>query len=125
MKNLQLSKSQKGDLTEILFDSFVISMGYRVLRPSGSDSHYDRVVEIMGDLIKFQIKGVFMDVSSKSYVEIKTRMKNGKPYDQSSVDYFAAYLYSVDSWYFQKNTGKTVMCVSRKNLNNFNKCLGL
>lgn len=88
-------------------------------------SVYDRVVDIGGEFVRFQIKSFNMDVSGKTWIKVKTAGAGNIKYKTSDVDYFAIYVSTKDSWYFQKNRGKGVVFVSFKNLNNFVECLDI
>lgn len=124
MKNQPLFGYQRGEVAEILFDALMVSMGYAVLRPTSMASVYDRVVDINNELLRFQIKSVNTDVSGKSWLKVKTSSTNTGSYKVADVDYIAIYISVLDSWYFQKNRGKSAVFVSFKNLNNFVECLG-
>lgn len=103
----------------------MVSKGYNVLRPTSMASVYDRVVEIDGRMIKFQIKSVNTDVSGDTWMKVKTTKRGDCKYSESDVDYIAVYFQVFNDWYFQKNRGKSIVFVSFRNLNNFASCLGL
>lgn len=108
-----------------MFDAMMVQMGYVVLRPSSTYSVYDRVVDINGEFVRFQIKSLNTDVSGKTWAKVKTITSNNIKYDVLDVDYIAIYVSTLNSWYFHKNKGKTIVFVSFRNLNNFVECLGI
>lgn len=109
----------------MLFDAMMVSMGYAVLRPASMSSVYDRVVEINGRFVRFQIKSVNRDVSAETWIKVKTTGNRNIKYKISDVDYFAIYISSKGSWYFHQNAGKGIVFVSFRNLDNFVECLGI
>lgn len=108
-----------------MFDALMVSNGFAVLRPISASSIYDRVVEINGALLKFQIKGVFKDLREKRWLKMVVKTGRTKNYKMSDVDYFAVYINSENAWFFKKNSGGASIFVSINNLNNLNECLGL
>jgi hypothetical protein len=108
-----------------MFDAFMVSNGFSVLRPISASSIYDRVVEINGQLLKFQIKGMFKDLKSRKWVKVVAKTGRINNYKLSDVDYFAVYVYSESAWFFKKNSGVSTIFVSMNNLNNLNECLDL
>lgn len=103
----------------------MVSMGYLVLRPTSMSSVYDRVVDINGEFVRFQIKSVNRDTTGKTWVKVKTTGQRNIKYSVSDVDYFAIYIMEKSSWYFHRNTGKGIVFVSFRNLDNFVECLGI
>lgn len=108
-----------------MFDAFMVSNGFSVLRPISASSIYDRVVEINGQFFKFQIKGMFKDLKSKKWVKVVAKTGRNKNYKLSDVEYFAVYVHTENAWFFKKNSGVGIIFVSMNNLNNLNECLGL
>lgn len=100
-------------------------MGYSVLRPVSVYSSYDRVVDINGQLIKFQIKSIFGDMSGKTWAKKMFKKNDLSKYSSADTDYFALYIHDLKSWYFQKNSGRGSIFVSFSKLNNFHECLDL
>lgn len=100
-------------------------MGYNVLIPLSSASIYDRVVEIGDSMFKFQIKGVYRDVTDLTWIKVSTKRNNMTNYNTEDVDYFAVYIHQLNSWYFKKNSFTGVIFVSFSKLNNFYECLDL
>lgn len=109
----------------MLFDALMVSMGYLVLRPLSMSCVYDRVVDIDGKFVRFQIKSVNTDVSDKTWIKVRTTKANDTSYSKQDVDLFAIYIRTFNSWYFQYNRGKSVVFVSFRNLNNFAQCLDI
>jgi hypothetical protein len=108
-----------------MFDAFMVSNGFSVLRPLSASSVYDRVVDINGSLFKFQIKGVFKDLRGAGWTKVVTKTGRTKNYNTSDVHYFAVYIHSESAWFFKKNSGRGTIFVSINNLNNLNECLDL
>lgn len=100
-------------------------MGYSVLRPVSVYSSYDRVVDINGRLIKFQIKSVFGDVSGKTWIKKMFKKNDMSRYSITDTDYFALYIHELNAWHFKKNSGIGTIFVSFSKLNNFHECLDL
>jgi hypothetical protein len=103
----------------------MVSNGFAVLRPVSASSIYDRVVDINGVLLKFQIKGMFRDLKALKWVKMVAKTGRSKNYRVCDVDYFAVYIHSENAWFFKKNSGTATIFVSINNLNNLNECLDL
>ena len=119
LKNQPLSRCQKGEIAEILFDAKMISIGVKTLKPSSSYSRYDRVIDVNGVFLKVQIKSVHLDVSRFSRYRVRMKTTYEKFYKRSDVDMFAIYIHCLDRWHFEVNNEVGAVSLCLNNLKDF------
>lgn len=85
----------KGKITELEVANSFLELGYQVSQPLVSDSRYDFIVDIKGQLLKIQVKTSKLD-ASEEYFEFATSSSHtntqgtiNKSYKQDEIDYFA------------------------------------
>ncbi len=119
LKNQPLSKCQKGEIAEILFDAKMISIGVKTLKPSSSYSRYDRVIDVNGVFLKVQIKSVHRDISGLTRYSVRMKTTCEKFYKRSDVDMFAIYIHCLDQWHFEANKEAGALSFCPNNLKDF------
>lgn len=85
----------KGKITELQVAQSFLELGYQVSQPLVSDSRYDFIVDIKGQLLKIQVKtshlgkdNEYFEFAGRSSHTNTTRTIN-KVYTKEEIDYFA------------------------------------
>ena len=102
----ELNSKQKGNLTELKCLAAFVEQGITVSIPYGDCARYDFIADIEGQLYKIQCKTASYrrgDTSKISFSCRSTSTKHGQTvhhtYDESEVDFFAAYFPENDKCY--------------------------
>ena len=93
---MNYTTNQKGLITEMQVMLKFIELGYNVSQPLNTDSRYDCIVDVNGNLLKIQIKTAHLHQHTKDAINIKchstTTTQNHRKqtgYTKKDIDYFA------------------------------------
>jgi hypothetical protein len=104
------TRKERGEWAELYFMARAAAQGLRVSRPFGDSSSYDVGVECGDRILRVQVKSTMHRRRDTGYFNINLHGCTQKQYAPGSVDFFAAYLIPIDTWYiipFEK-TGKSL-----------------
>ena len=91
-------KKRRGEWAELVFMAMAALFGLDVSRPYGESSRYDVSVEYRGRFRRVQVKSTLHPRRRKEYC-INVLGSGNRPYEPGSVDFIAAYLIPIDTWY--------------------------
>src|SRR4030067_959868 len=93
-----MNTKHKGDIAEQAAILEALKRGWGVLHPVGDNRPYDLVFDVLGMLIKVQVKCAWFDEPSQNYVVDNRRTKTNRrvmirdEYDESDFDFALVYL---------------------------------
>jgi hypothetical protein len=93
-----MNTKHKGDIAEQAAILEALKRGWGVLEPVGDNRPYDLVFDILGILVKVQVKCAWFDKPSQNYVVDNRRTKTNRramirdEYDESDFDFALVYL---------------------------------
>jgi len=99
----------KGDVAEQAAVLRALKEGWGVLKPVGDRLSYDLVFDVLGTLVKIQVKSAWFHEPSRNYVVDNRRTKTNrrvmlrKPYEPSDFDFALIYLGELDLFYVFPN----------------------
>lgn len=91
---MDLTKKQKGNLTELQCITEFYKLGYTVCIPYGENNRYDFIADINGKLIRVQVKTSLSNDGGRSYqFSCQSTRANGtnivrKSYTKNDIDFF-------------------------------------
>src|SRR5512146_568107 len=96
-----MNRKRSGEIAESAFLYTTTRQGFTVSKPWGDSSRYDFIVEHRGRLSRVQVKSTSQALSTGAYhLNAQRRLKDGVvPYRPDEVDFFAAYIVPLDTWY--------------------------
>ena len=100
-----MNTKQKGDIAEQAAILQALKRGWGVLDPIGDHLPYDLVFDVMGTLVKVQVKSAWLDESSRNYVVDNRRTKTNRramirgEYDSTDFDFALIYIPDRDLFY--------------------------
>ena len=100
-----MNTKHKGDIAEQTAILEALKRGWGVLHPVGDNQPYDLVFDVLGMLIKVQVKCAWFDKPSQNYVVDNRRTKTKRrvmirdEYDESDFDFALVYLPDCDLFY--------------------------
>ncbi|MCU0666447.1 MAG: group I intron-associated PD-(D/E)XK endonuclease [Candidatus Omnitrophica bacterium] len=95
----------KSDIAESAVTTELLKRGFRLLRPVGDRFAYDLGIEILGRLIRVQVKAAWFDAKSKCYVVDSRRTKTNRRrmlrhrYNADDFDFAILYLADLHVFY--------------------------
>lgn len=94
----------KGALAEYRFISTAVSLDLKVLKPAVDGYAYDAVVDNGEQFYKIQVKYASKDKRRKSTFQSMLQRKGAannfyRPYEEQEVDFFAIYIFYIDTFY--------------------------
>lgn len=94
----------KGALAEYRFISTAISLDLKVLKPAVEGYAYDAVIDNGNRFYKIQVKYASKDKRRKSTFQSMLHRKGAsskvfRPYKEQEVDFFAIYIFYIDTFY--------------------------
>lgn len=95
----------RGDIAEQAAVFYALKQGWDVLKPIGDRLPYDLVFDVLGRLIKIQVKSAWFDEPSGNYVVDNRRTKTNRRvmlrdvYQATDFDFALAYLEPLDLFY--------------------------
>jgi PD-(D/E)XK endonuclease len=104
-RRIILSTKLKGDITEQSAVLHALKRGWGVLKPLGDRLPYDLVFDVVGALVKVQVKGAWFDEGRGNFVVDNRRTKTNRrsmvraPYLPSDFDFALVYLQGLDLFY--------------------------
>jgi hypothetical protein len=107
---LPSSSKQRGEVVENLFAYRASAFGLTVCRPLGDSAPYDFIIDAAG-LHRVQVRSVSVRSGCGSFaVTCSYGSRAKRPYPPGSIDFIAAYLLPLDTWYiipFAELRGRT------------------
>ena len=100
-----MNTKQTGDIAEQAAVLQALKRGWGVLKPIGDRLPYDLVFDVMGTLVKIQVKSAWFDIPSGNYVVDNRRTKTNRrimvreAYQPSDFDFALTYLANLDLFY--------------------------
>jgi hypothetical protein len=100
-----MSTKLKGDIAEQAAILRALNLGWGVLKPIGDRMPYDLVFDVLGCLIRVQVKCAWFDEKRGNFVVDNRRTKTNRrrmireAYDSSDFDFALAYLPDLDLFY--------------------------
>jgi len=73
-----MSTKLKGDIAEQAAILKLLELGWGVSKPIGDRMPYDLIVDILGKLVKVQVKGAWFDSKGQSYITDVRRTKTNR-----------------------------------------------
>lgn len=95
----------KGDIAEQAAILQALKYGWGVLKPVGDRLPYDLVFDVLGTLVKVQVKSAWYDSQRNNYVIDNRRTKTNRrqmirsSYEQSDFDFALAYIEDINVFY--------------------------
>jgi hypothetical protein len=95
----------RGDIAKQAAVFHALKQGWGVLKPVGDRLPYDLVFDVMGTLIKIQVKSAWFDAPSGNYVVDNRRTKTNRRvmlrdvYQLGDFDFALVYLENLDLFY--------------------------
>ena len=95
----------KGDIAEQAVVLFALRQGWGVLTPVGDRLPYDLVLDVLGRLLKIQVKNAWFDEKTQNYVVDNRRTKTNRrfmkreAYSQNDFDFAIAYIEEKEVFY--------------------------
>lgn len=111
-----MNNTRIGNYAESLFDSECLIRDIVASKPV-SETYYDRLIEVNGELKKVQIKCVTVE---RDYAKVIFRYKLFNR-SKEKVDYYAVYFIKNNSWYFFPYSSVTSVRISLRSPRNENK----
>ena len=87
---------QRGEWAEMCFMTRAAEHGLAITKPWGEMSRYDFAVEHRGRFLRVQVKSTKLKRRGSYCCSVFT---NGQPYQRNEIDFVAAYVIPVDTWY--------------------------
>ncbi|HEY0072446.1 MAG TPA: group I intron-associated PD-(D/E)XK endonuclease [Chloroflexia bacterium] len=100
-----MNTKQKGDIAEQAAILHALKRGWGVLKPVGDRLPYDLVFDVVGQLVKIQVKAAWFDEVRGNYVVDNRRTKTNRRlmvrdrYDLSDFDFALVYIEQFDLFY--------------------------
>lgn len=100
-----MNTKHKGDIAEQAAVLEALRRGWGVLHPVGDNLPYDLVFDVLGTLVKVQIKCAWFDEDTRNYVVDNRRTKTNRrimvrgAYSQADFDFALAYLPDCNLFY--------------------------
>jgi len=90
---------QRGEWVELLFMAAAALHGYHVLKPWGDSFSYDIAIELLGGLLRVQVKSTTKRTGSGYSCDLKPGPHRKRDYTLDQLDFFAAYVIPESVWY--------------------------
>ena len=121
-----MNTRNKGALAEYRFISTAISLDLRVIVPAVEGYPYDCVIDNGKDFYRIQVKYASKDkrrgnaFTTMTQRRIKSSLPTYRPYTAEEVDYYALYIWYIDTFYIipYENVKGNSISVSPTNPNN-------
>jgi PD-(D/E)XK endonuclease len=98
-----LKTKEKGELAELAFLHKAASLGFGVARPHGDSERYDFILDSGERFWRVQVKSTsYAEADRNGYAVNAWHNGKGhkvKTYQVEEIDFFAAYIVPVDTWY--------------------------
>jgi hypothetical protein len=98
-----LNCKAKGDLAELAFLYKAASLGFGVAKPYGDKEHYDFILDSGERFWRVQVKSTSFGEADRSGYAVNAwrigKEYKVKTYQAEDIDFFAAYIVPVDTWY--------------------------
>jgi hypothetical protein len=88
---------KRGEWAEMRFMTAAAEHGLTVTKPWGDCSRYDFASEYRGRFYRIQVKTTGLKQYNSYACNLRTG--RGKTYNESEIDFLAAYIIPVDAWY--------------------------
>lgn len=94
------TRKEQGELAEIYFLLKATLRGFTISKPWGDSRRYDFVLDNGFRLMRIQVKSVSRIMPGQNHFRAHASTQNGaKPYTTSQIDFLAAYVFPLDTWY--------------------------
>ena len=91
------SFKERGEWAELRFMADAMRHGYKVLKPWGDSQPFDVALHFGRRIVRVQAKSTSFRVGTGYICQLKSG--SGRPYTLDTIDFFAAYVITQDTWY--------------------------
>jgi len=90
---------ERGEWVELCFMTTAMQHGYKVSKPWGDTGPYDVGVENGANFLRVQVKSTTVRNGHGYLCQFKPNARKKQDYTTDQIDFFAAYVIPVDTWY--------------------------
>jgi PD-(D/E)XK nuclease superfamily protein len=94
------NQKRRGEIGEAAFLAKASSMGFGVAKPWGDSDRYDFIVDVLGRLLRVQIKSAHcVSANAGGGYHMRACSRNRGPYTPDEIDLLVGYIVPEDIWY--------------------------